>query len=217
MRSLFHAGGPFVRKHPWHERVGISTHVMGAPSGEYVEVTLVEGGETYVGPAGNGESVLAALVYRGLGFEDFVARVPSLRGAGLTTPKLGVSPLGSHVAPLVSGRAMLVGDAAGAPDPVTGEGMSLALRSAAAASSAIMEALETGDPGRLARYERERRRLAEPSASLSRLILWTARRPRLANRAVRRLARDPSIFCRFVRYLCAAEAMGPLDPLRLLL
>jgi len=59
---------------------------------------------------------------------------------------LAVAPLGLRVGAVVSGDTLLVGDAAGAPDPVTGEGMSLAILSARAAAEAIVS-------GRPADYE----------------------------------------------------------------
>ncbi len=208
LRSMFHGRGRFVRTHPRRERAGVSTHVRGVRVDEFVDVYLADGGEAYVGPCGKGEASLAVLLERGVSFDEFVARVPALRGMEVVTRKLGAAPLGSRVSPLVDGRVLLVGDAAGAPDPVTGEGMSLALQSAAAACAAI----RSGD---LASYERERRRLEAPSARMGRLILWASRW--FAERAVRRLARDPSLFHRLLRHLCGREELGVLEPARLLL
>ncbi|MBI2932784.1 MAG: FAD-dependent monooxygenase [Planctomycetes bacterium] len=216
MRSLFHRGGTFVRRHPRRERVGIAMRVRGVEVGDLVDVYLAEGGEAYVGPAGKGEASLAVLLDHGVVFDEFVWRIPALKGMQPTTPKLGASPLGSEVTPLVEGRVLLIGDAAGAPDPVTGEGMAMALQSVMPASAALQEALATREPAALMAYERARRRLAEPSLRLARLILWMSRRSWAAERAMRRLQRDVSLFRRMVRYLCGAGGLGALEPVRLL-
>lgn len=217
IRSIFHAGAGFTRTHPRRARVGYSTRVRGVAVGGFVEIHLAAGGEGYVGPAVGGESVLAVLVDRGLRFEEFVARVPALRGLERTSPILGASPLGSHVRPTVAGRVLLVGDAAGAPDPVTGEGMSLTLQSALVGAAIIREALETGALGGLQRYQRERARLAAPSLRIGRWIVRASRAPWLAERAVARLASDPPLLRRLVRHACGVQALGLLDPARVLL
>ncbi len=208
MRSLFHRGGAFTRTHPRRERVGYATHVRGAEVGDFVEIHLAPGGEAYVGPAIDGESVLAVLVDKGVALDEFVARVPALARMERVGPVLGASPLGSRVRPLVEGRALLVGDAAGSPDPVTGEGMALALQTALVAA----EAIQAGD---VARYEAERRRLAEPSERMGKWILWTTRAAWIAERAVAKLAGDAFFFRRLVRYVCGAGELGALEPLRL--
>lgn len=216
-RSILHRLGPYVRTHPRRARTGLSMRVRGYAPGDGVDVFLGHGGEAYLGPGAGGETALAVLLERGIRCEDFLSSVPALRDVEPVTPARGAAPLGSTVTPLVAGPSLVVGDAAGAPDPVTGEGMSLALLSARAAASAILESLETRDGGRLAGYERERRRLAEPSERMGRLILMLARHPWLGNKAVRRLARDRGLFCRLLRYACGAEPLGLLEPVRLLL
>jgi geranylgeranyl reductase family protein len=50
-------------------------------------------------------------------------------------------------------RALLVGDAAGFVHPLTGEGLSGALGSGRLAAEAVKQALDAGDPSRLAAYE----------------------------------------------------------------
>ncbi len=77
--------------------------------------------------------------------------------------------------PLVFGRTLLVGDAAGLIDPVVGEGIYYALRSGQLAAETIADAARRGDD-RLADYERKIDQLIQPdlqvSKSLLRMLDW---------------------------------------------
>jgi flavin-dependent dehydrogenase len=216
-RSLFHRLEPFRRTHPRRERLGLSMRIRGADATDLVDIHIGDRGEAYLGPAGGGEASLAVLLERGTSLESFLDSVPRLRDVDFTEPVIGASPLGSRVTPIVHGRALLIGDAAGTADPIAGEGMSLALLSAVAAADAIEQALATGDLARLSVYERERRRLARPSERIAALLLQLCGSRWLADRAVRRLARRPTTFSRLLRAACGLETMSLLEPARLLL
>ena len=134
------------------DRVGFSTHWEGAlREPGVVDVTAFPGGEVYVAPLGEPQSGLALtalLVDRRLGLsrgtveaflrERFASRFGSARRAG---PVLGAFPLGSRVDRVSGPGWLLVGDAAGMVDPISGEGMSLALRGAELAAEAVADAL----------------------------------------------------------------------------
>ena len=96
----------------------------------------------------------------------------------------------------MAGRVLLVGDAAGYEDALTGEGMSLAVKQAGAAVAAIA-ADRPGD------YEREWRRITRRYRLLTRgLVLST--RPRPARRAiVPACAALPGLFGRAVDALAS--------------
>ena len=95
-----------------------------------------------------GLALTALLVDRRLGLsrgtveaflrERFASRFGSARRAG---PVLGAFPLGSRVDRVSGPGWLLVGDAAGMVDPISGEGMSLALRGAELAAEAVADAL----------------------------------------------------------------------------
>jgi flavin-dependent dehydrogenase len=55
-------------------------------------------------------------------------------------------------------RGLVVGDAAGVTDPITGEGLYHAFRGARLAADAIADTLKTGDRNRLLRYNRDFKR-----------------------------------------------------------
>ena len=65
----------------------------------------------------------------------------------------GKIPMGGSVGPKVGARHVVVGDAAGSVNPFNGEGIDYAYETARMAATVISEALATGDPRALARYE----------------------------------------------------------------
>jgi 2-polyprenyl-6-methoxyphenol hydroxylase-like FAD-dependent oxidoreductase len=84
-------------------------------------------------------------------FDDQLARFPVLRSR-LTTSRggevMGAGPLRQRALSRVNGRVLLVGDAAGYVDALTGEGIALGL----AQARSVVRAIADDDPGR---YERE--------------------------------------------------------------
>ncbi len=108
-----------------------------------------------------------------------------------TTRVLGAGPLGLFVSTQVAGHTVLVGDAAGAPDPVTGEGMALAMLSAGALASALAD-------GSIDDYARERARIAEGATWLSRWLVRSSRHPATADRVVGALRRHPELFTKLL-------------------
>jgi len=200
LHSRFHGAG-FRVSRPRVERMGLSSHVTGLDvDPERVEVLFHAAGEVYLAPTGDGEALVACLYRRdalpsGVSNADRV--LTTLRSLGalegrrhalsFTTPVLGAGPLGAFVSPATSGRTILVGDASGAPDPVVGEGMSLAILSARAAAAAI-------GAGRPEDYEKERKHLGAGARWVAGWILRGSRHPRIADRVVASLGRRPEIF-----------------------
>jgi flavin-dependent dehydrogenase len=89
--------------------------------------------EAYVTPTGPGQVGVALLSPRRAsfgqllqGFPRLLSRLPAHGVAGV----LGAGPLRQRVARRVAGRVLLVGDAAGYVDALTGEGLSIGLLSA---------------------------------------------------------------------------------------
>lgn len=209
LRSQFHRRPPFSARPPKRTRVGLSTHVKGLRiDRERVEVLLHAGGEIYLAPSDDGAALVACLYSKealpsGATNDERVAKTLSenlpdrIDRLEFTTPCLAVAPLGLSVSPVVSENVLLVGDAAGAPDPVTGEGMSLAILSARAAAEAIVT-------NRPIEYERRRRRLAAGSEWLGR---WVLRAARGADRVVPLLAERPELFRRLLEI-----AVGTREP-----
>ena len=217
LHSIFHRQLPFRRIQPRRARVGMSAVVRGYDAGDTVDVFLGPGGEAYVGPTGSGETSLALLLEKGTRPGDLLAAIPAFRGIEILQPFIGVGPLGSVVTPVVDGRALLIGDAAGAVDPITGEGMSLALMSARVAAEAIQETIESGDLRSLDGYAEARARLFAPARRLAELLLGASAHPWLADRAVRKLARDPRLFSRLLHSACGGGPVRLRDQAALVL
>ena len=100
---------------------------------------------------------------------------------------------------------VLIGDAAGYLDAITGEGLSLALAGALDLGAALPDALRAGAAsGSFAAWERRERLRFGRYAAVTRLVLALARRPALRARILDQLGRRPALFSRLV-----AAAVGP--------
>lgn len=169
-----------------HRRVGLSTHACGLEGvGDRVEVFFHRDGELYLAPTGGGEALVSALFhqrqFRRDGVTHLLRAIPELRERSarvqFTTPVLAASPLGLRVPRVVDGNTLLVGDAAGSPDPITGDGIAMAIVSAQAAADAIVS-------NDLAAYERERLDIGRNADRLGRLLLAVSRAEGRAARAL---------------------------------
>ncbi len=136
-------------------RIGLRRHFAVAPWSDFVEVYWQPGVEAYVTPVGPELVGVAMLVTgplpEGRGqtpFNRLLAGFPELaerlQGAPIASQTRGAGPFETRVARRRVGRVLLVGDAAGYLDPLTGEGLKLGFLGAEAAVSAIA----TGQPER---------------------------------------------------------------------
>jgi 2-polyprenyl-6-methoxyphenol hydroxylase-like FAD-dependent oxidoreductase len=180
-------------------RFGVRRHFGLEPWTDHVEVHFTEGVEAYVTPVGAREVGIAFLwdAYRFSGeasFDAQLARFPRLferlRGAESTSNARGHGPLRHRARAVVAEDVALVGDAAGYVDAITGEGISLALHTAAVLTR------ELGDRRRgvMTGYARAHRAAFRRYARLADALLAVARRPALRRRAVALLARFPRLF-----------------------
>jgi flavin-dependent dehydrogenase len=132
-------------------RFGIRRHYEIEPWSDLVEVVYTTDAEFYVTPVGEREVGVAMLGPAGARFDDALAAVPELgsrlAAAAITSSLRGAGPFSTRTRARTSGRIMLVGDAAGYVDAITGEGLRLGFASARAA----VDALSVADP---AEYER---------------------------------------------------------------
>lgn len=188
--SIFHAR--LNARRPACRRVGLSAHVGGLKGLiDRVEVFFHPDGEVYVAPTGGGEALVAALFHQAQFRRDGVMHllnvIPELRDRArhveLTTPVLAAAPLGFHVPTLVDRGLLLIGDAAGAPDPITGDGMALAIASVVPAAEAIVS-------GDFRSYERGRLAMGRTADRLGRVLLAISR---AEGRTARLLLHRPSL------------------------
>jgi flavin-dependent dehydrogenase len=189
-------------------RVGVRRHFRLAPWTDRVEVYWGDGCEGYVTPV-SPDTVGVALMWSGraAGFDAVLGRLPDLAarcaGAPAASRDAGAGPFGARARRVNRGRVVLVGDAACCLDPITGEGIGLALQSADALVGAMV-------CGNLGRYRSAHRRLMRSPARLNRLVLLLERSPRLRARVVASLAARPELFDRFLaaRHGSSAASAG---------
>ncbi|MCM2303207.1 MAG: FAD-dependent monooxygenase [Elusimicrobia bacterium] len=195
------------RRAPARPRFGLAARLKGVGTGDLVEVFLIDGGELYLTPLpGEGRVAAALLLERralapapGVREETFwrLARAhpalrERLRRATLDTPVAGLGPLAAAPSRCEDGPWLAAGDAAGAVDPLVGDGIGLALRTGRLAAEEIDAALR--GEGRHGRYTRRRRELLRPKRRLARCVLALSRRPLLARAVLAALRAYPPAF-----------------------
>lgn len=175
-------------------RLGVRRHFTVAPWSDKVEVWWADGAEAYVTPVGPERVGVAFLWSGGKGDHDaLLARFPALAAklGPAESQARGAGPFGVHVAERVRGRVLLVGDAAGYLDALTGEGLSLAWESGAAL---VKRTLANDAAG----YARDWAHITRRHLLFTGLLLQVARRPWLRHRVVRALRRFPGGFDAFL-------------------
>ena len=105
---------------------------------------------------------------------------------------------------------LLIGDAARVNEPVTGEGIFFALRSAAIAAATIDQALRSNDPSasRLSAYTLRCRREFRRRRALNALIRWVIYRPALLSGLLRLSRRNELFLEPLVQAICTPENPG---------
>lgn len=181
---------------PDRRRFGLRCHVTQAPWTSFVEVHWSPHAEAYVTPVADDLVGLAVLTDAGTGFDDVLREFPVLRErlVGERTRVLGAGPLRQRARRRVAGRVLLVGDAAGYVDALTGEGIALGLAQARAAVACVV----ADDP---ARYEAQARRLSRRHELLTHALLRATAHQPVRQRLVPLAARVPWLFSAAVNQL----------------
>ncbi len=209
--SVFHTACHLKKTYLPRRRFGVTGHLTGIRrSDSHVEVFIHPQGEIYIAPCGKGVTLVALLLEeKSMGFFagdpagrylTFLTSAAGFRERVSNSELVGrvftVGPLGFAVDPLYRPGLLLIGDSAGFLDPITGEGMTLALKSVQAAVPLIREAFAAGDFGTELgqRYAEERLRLIEDLFRFTARLLSLSRHKFLADRAIRRLSHDAALF-----------------------
>ena len=178
------------RQAPGPRRYGQRCHVAMAPWTSKVEVHWSPVGEAYVTPVGPDLVGVAVLTAARRPLEELLGAFPRLaeRLHGPVVSRVrGAGPLRQRARRRVVGRVLLVGDAAGYVDALTGEGIALGLAQARAAVDAVVA-------GRPQSYETACRRLGWRHDLLTEVLLRTTRVPALRDRVVPAAAALPRVF-----------------------
>lgn len=183
------SGGP--------RRWGIRRHVQMAPWTDHVEVHWAAGSEAYVTPVADDCVGIAVLSSRRGSFDDHLAEFAALgeRVRGHTHgPDMAAGPLRQKVRSRVAGRVLLVGDAAGYVDALTGEGLGIAFGGAELLVGCVV-ADRPGD------YDRQWRRMSRRYRVLTGAVLQASEHTSVRSRIVPAAVAMPRVFAGIVNQL----------------
>ena len=184
---------------PGDRRYGIRQHFALSPWSSLIEVHYGPTAELYVTPVAADVVGVAMLAPQGTSFGAALASVPDvadrLAGVAVASERRGAGPFRQRTRARTAGRVLLIGDASGYVDALTGEGLRLGFAQASAAVASVVD----GRPGR---YESEWRRVTRDFRMLTTgLVAWAdspfrgalvptaARLPGVFGAVVERLAR----------------------------
>ncbi len=229
IRSRFPKAMGIQRQNPGNGRFALRASFDGLRGMDgLVEVFCSPAAEAYIAPMGD-ERARVTLLIDGppdsgrrhadelysrtiQGFPSLTKRMRSLQ------PEEGVeatSPVCQRLGRCHDNRLLLVGDAAGAVDPVTGQGMTVALRDALLASEVLTsalarDALEAED---LAIYSRRRELHFQVSYELAQNLLFVLQRPFVARQAARAISRNRRLRRRLLSLATESQPQQPLTHL----
>ncbi len=179
-------------------RFGLRRHFAVAPWSDHVEVHWTDRAEAYVTPVSGDLVGVAVLGPAGVGFDAVLGDLPALaarlHGAEPVTGLRGAGPLRQQASAVRSRHVLLVGDAAGYVDALTGEGLSTGLATARSAVAALAAGRPEDYPAAWARDTRRYRLLTSTLLSLT-----SRQRPRAL--LVPAAVRVPWVFGRVVDLL----------------
>lgn len=173
-----------------HRRFGQRRHLHVTPWTSLVEVHWSRVGEAYVTPVSAHQVGVAILTRERRAWTELVAAFPALAArlsAAPASPVRGAGPLRQRARHRVAGRVLLVGDAAGYVDALTGEGIALGMAQARVAVAAVAA-------GRPTQYAREARRIGWRHELLTRGLVTATRSSTVRNHLVSTAARLPGVF-----------------------
>jgi flavin-dependent dehydrogenase len=179
-------------------RWGQRRHFAVAPWSDFVEVTWARASEAYVTPVADDVVGVAVLSSDRGPFERQLTAFPALAdrlaGAAPVSGVRGAGPLRQRVSGRSVGRVLLVGDAAGYVDALTGEGIAVSLSAAAELVACVVA-------DRPDRYDAAWLRVSRRSRWITSALLWARGRPSLARSVVPVATRLPSVFAAAVNQL----------------
>lgn len=123
-------------------RYGIRQHYATNPWGDTVEIYYGRRAEIYITPIAENEVGVAMLGAQHTNFDAAIADIPDLAarldGVPLLSSRRGAGPFRQRTRARTAGRVLLVGDASGYVDAITGEGLRLGFAQALSAVGCII-------------------------------------------------------------------------------
>jgi flavin-dependent dehydrogenase len=176
------SGGP--------RRWGIRRHHLMTPWSDCVEVYWSDDAEAYVTPVADDCVGVAILTSRKGGFDEHLGGFPALQervhGQAHGADR-AAGPLRQKVRSRTAGRVMLVGDAAGYVDALTGEGLGIAF----GAAELLVDCVAADRPED---YDRRWRRMSRRYRLLTAAVLQASEMRPVRSRIVPAAAQFPGVF-----------------------
>jgi len=177
-------------------RVGIRQHFALPPWSEFVEIYWGSNIQAYVTPVSAAEICVALISKERLdsfsaGLTNFAVLAKRLRAGTCTSAVRGSATVSRRLQSVTRDRIALVGEASGSVDAITGGGLGMAFRQAAA----LGRALAAND---LSLYETAHRELAKLPHFMNRSMLLMDASSWVRERALRSLATQPRVFARLL-------------------
>jgi flavin-dependent dehydrogenase len=173
-------------------RFAFRRHYRVAPWTDFMELHWGHQCQIYVTPVSQ-EEVCVALISSSpkLRLEDGLGEFPELyarlENAEPTSSERGAITVTRRLPRVYRGRTVLVGDASGGVDAITGEGLCLAFRQAALLGDCLLN-------GNLAQYQDGHRTLIRRPALMARMMLFMAKHNHLRRRIMRVFQSSPRSF-----------------------
>lgn len=177
---------PRRTRHRWGQR----RHFTVRPWSERVQVHWSDRGEAYVTPLAADLIGVAVLSTHRTPFDEQLRWFPELAERLADSPAgpvRGAGPFRRRTLRRVEGRVLLVGDAAGYVDALTGEGIAVSL----ACAEELVRCVHNGRPHR---YDARWRRASRRYRALTSALLWASERRVLRDGLVPAAERFPALF-----------------------
>jgi menaquinone-9 beta-reductase len=199
--------GPSSKLRRW----GIRRHFKVAPLSDFVEVYWSDGIEAYITPCGTNMVDVVFLCHNDMlqkstGAEpifnqlltSFSSMDSKLQGVRRCDPIRSAGPFHQRAQSLVADGVILLGDAAGYLDAITGEGISLALTQASLIKKTVVLILNNlqGVPSvhDLQPYARAHVKSVRLYYLLTHLALFFSRHPKMTGKSIQTLRAHPDVF-----------------------
>ena len=202
--------GNLVALFPNVKRWGVRQHFNVEPWSVFVEIYWGPGLEAYVTPVSvssvnvsllwdakrykpeyGGKKLFASLL------KEFPELQERINKEDVMDESMAAGPLYQKTWSVANGKILLIGDAAGFFDPITGEGISLAAKQAILLEKIVVPILQEKNKNlekRLAEYSREFTQIYRPYHAMTRLVLLFRLWPKLTDRVIQVLHSFPALF-----------------------
>jgi 2-polyprenyl-6-methoxyphenol hydroxylase-like FAD-dependent oxidoreductase len=178
------------------KRFAFRSHFRLAPWSEYVEVYWADDSQAYITPVSDKEVCVVVLSEKpGFRTEVIASKFPGLAerlaNATVLGTERGAVTTTNRLERVYRDNVVLVGDASGAVDAITGEGLCLSFQHA----TALADMLQSRN---LSEYQKVHRRLQLRPSVMGNLLSLLGRERFLRDRTFRAFASEPPLFGRFL-------------------